>query len=69
MGSFIVAIVLNGTKNTLSTPSHNIIIFLLCIKFFSFVPLAMMVTYRAVSFSEHLHHISILALDMVDAVS
>ena len=49
-------------------PSHNIRIFLLCIQFFSFVPLEMMVMYRAVSFSEYMHHMSILDLDMVDAV-
>ena len=50
-------------------PSYNIIIFLLCIQFFSFVTLAMMVTYRAMSFSEYLQNMYILELDMVYAVA
>ena len=36
---------------------------------FSFVPLAMMVTYRVMSFSEYLQNMSIMELDMVDAVA
>ena len=37
--------------------------------FFSFVLLEIKVIYRAVSFSEYMHHMSILDLDIIDAVA
>ena len=47
---------------------HNMIIFLLCLQFVLLALLVVLVTYRVVSFSEHLHHMSVLTLDMADAV-
>ena len=51
------------------TPSYNKIIFLLCVQLVLLNLLVVLVTYREVSFSEHLHHMSALALYMVDAVN
>ena len=50
------------------SPSHNTSIFLLCVQFILLALLVVLVTYLAVSFSEHLHHMSILDLAMYDAV-
>ena len=48
---------------------HNIIILLLGIQFILLYMLVDLVMYQAVSFSVHLHHMSVLALDMADAVN
>ena len=62
-------IVLNETKHLMSTPQNNIRIFLLCIQLFSRVLLILLVTYQSVSFAKHLHHMFILALDMVNTMA
>ena len=55
------------SKGCIST-SHNIIIFLLYVQFVLLAMLVVLLTYRAVSFSEHLQYMSVLDLDMADTV-
>ena len=59
---------LNGTNNIFLPTLHNIIILLSFVQLVLLALLVALVTYRAVSFSGHLHHMSFLVLDMADAV-
>ena len=66
-GRFLLTLCIMGLSTCCLPALHNIRNFLLCVCFVLLTPLAVLETYRSVSFSEHLDHMSFLILDMAYA--
>ena len=67
-GSFLLPLCYMVLITCCIPPSHNIRILLLCVQLVLLAMLVVLVIYWEVSFSEHLHHMTVLALDMDDSV-
>ena len=68
-GDLLFPLCLMGLSMCCLPPLRNIRILILCVQFVLLSPLVVLVTYLAVSFSGHLHHMSFLSLDTADAVA
>ena len=68
-GHFFFPLFLTGIGTYCLLPSHNIRIFLLCVKFYLLAMLVVLVMRRSVSFSWNLHYMSFLELDMANDVA
>ena len=66
--NFLLKLCLMRLSTCCITPLHNIIILLLCVQFVLLPLLVVLVAYQEGSFSGHLNHTPVLALDMAYAV-
>ena len=68
-GHFLLPLCLTGLITCCPPPLNNTRISLLGLQFILLATLVVMVKYGKISFSEHLHYISVLELDMADSVA
>ena len=68
LGNFLFQLCVMGKSTCCTPPFYNITFLLLCVQFVLSTPLVGTVMYQLISCSEHLYHMSVLELDMADAV-